>query len=115
LGDKRPDKIRLVRLVLARSTWDWESYKKLQHGGKFKDIELQACRMDICHYAFPKNLELLLQAIGQLRPVKEKEFEGCGSYNNEIKAYIEKELLDINNMLKSLNSKHSAFRNLTVR
>jgi hypothetical protein len=35
--------------LLARLTWDWESYEKLQHGGRFKDIEFQACRMDICH------------------------------------------------------------------
>ena len=102
LGDKNPDKIRLVRLLLARLTWDWKSYEKLQHGGELKDIELQACRMDICHYAFPKNLDLLLQGIGQMKPVKVKEFEGCGSYDNNIKAYLEKEFLDLNGMLKSL-------------
>jgi hypothetical protein len=102
LGDKNPDKIRLVRLLLARLTWDWQSYEKLQLGGKLKDMQLQACRMDICHYAFPKNLDLLLRGIGQMKPVKEKEFEGCGSYNKNIKAYLEKEFLDLNNMLKSL-------------
>lgn len=102
LGDKNPDKIRLVRLLLARLTWDWKSYEILQHGGELKDIELQACRMDICHYAFPKNLDTLLHGIGQMKPVKEKEFEGCGSYDNNIKAYIEKEFLNLNSMLKSL-------------
>ena len=102
LGDKNPDKIRLVRLLLARLIWDWKSYEKLQHGGELKDIELQACRMDICHYAFPKNLDLLLQGMGQMKPVKEKEFEGCGSFDNNIKAYLEKEFLDLNGMLKSL-------------
>ncbi|MFA6126597.1 MAG: hypothetical protein WC699_04775 [Bacteroidales bacterium] len=102
LGDKNPDKIRLVRLLLARLTWDWKSYEKLQHGGELKDIELQACRMDICHYAFPKNLDLLLQGIGQMKLVKEKEFEGCGSYDNNIKAHLEKEFLDLDGMLKSL-------------
>jgi hypothetical protein len=29
-------------------------------------------------------------------------FEGCGSYDNNIKAYLEKEFLDLNGMLKSL-------------
>lgn len=102
LGDKNPDKIRLTRLLLARLTWDWKSYEKLQLGGEFRDIELQVCRMDICHYAFPKNLDLLLQGIGQMKPVKNLEFEGCGSYDKHIKAYIEKEFLDLNDMLKSL-------------
>jgi hypothetical protein len=101
LGDKNPDKIRLVRLLLARLTWDWASYEKLQYGGKFKDIEFQACRMDICHYTFPKNLDLLLKGIEQMKAVEEKRFEGCGSYNTEIKAYLEKEFLDLNDTLKS--------------
>ena len=102
LGEENPDKIRLVRLLLARLTWDWISYEKLQCGGELKDIELQACRMDICHYAFPRNLDLLLQGIGQMKPVKEKEFEGCGSYNTNIKAYLEMVFLDLNSLLKSL-------------
>ena len=102
LGDKNPDKARLVRLLLARLTWDWKSYEKLQHGGELKDIELQACKMDICHYAFPKNLNLLLEGIGQMKAVKKKEFEGCGSYNTNIKTCLEKEFLDLNDTLKSL-------------
>lgn len=110
LGDKNPDKTRLVRLLLARLTWDWKSYEKLQHGGELKDIELQACRMDICHYAFPKNLDLLLQGIGQIKPVKEKEFEGCGSYDANIKAYLEKEFLDLNDTLKSIKFNNGSNR-----
>ena len=102
LGDKNADKIQLIRLLLARLTWDWNSYEKLQCGGKYKHIEYQASRMDICHYSFPKNLELLLQNIGRMEAVEKKRFEGCGSYNSEIKAYLEKEFLDLNNTLKSL-------------
>ena len=79
IGDKNPDKIRLVKLLIARLTGDMKSYEKLQYGGELNDIEFQACRMDICHYAFPRNLDLLVQGIGQMKPVKEKEFEGCGS------------------------------------
>jgi hypothetical protein len=33
LGDKNPDKERIVHLLLARLTWDWKSYEALQRGG----------------------------------------------------------------------------------
>ena len=115
LGIKNPDKIRLAKLLIARMTWDWKSYEKLQHGGKLKDIEFQACRMDICHYAFPGNLDLLLQGIGQMKPVKENEFEGCGSYNTNIKAYLEKEFLDLNNKIKSLKINNGSNRNNLIK
>lgn len=115
LGDKNPDKVALVSLLLARLTWDWKSYEKLQHGGKFKDIELQAGRMDICHYAFPENLNLLIKGIGQMKAVEEREFEGCGSYNTDIKAYLEKEFLYLNNILKSLKNKSNHDKNDLIR
>ena len=102
LGDKSPDKRRLVKLLIARLTWDWTSFEKLQHGGEFKDIESQASRLDICHYAFPNNLDLLLKGIGQMKAIEEQKFEGCGSFNTEIKTYLEKEFLDLNKILKSL-------------
>jgi hypothetical protein len=105
LGDRNPGKTELVMLLLARLTWDWKSYEKLQHAGKFKDIELQASKMDICHYAFPENLNLLIKGIGQMKAVEEREFEGCGSYNTDIKAFLEKEFLDLNDTLKSLKYK----------
>ncbi len=101
LGDKSPDKIRLVRLIMARLTWDWKSHEELQHGGEFKDIELQCSRMDICHHAFPANIESLLQALGQMKPVKDMRFQGCGTYNDDIRAFIKKEFLVLNDMLKS--------------
>jgi hypothetical protein len=100
LGDKNPAKVQLVKLLIARLTWDWTSFEKLQHSGKFKDIESQASRLDICHYAFPDNLDSLLKGIGQMKAVEEQRFEGCGSFNTEIKAYLEKEFLDLNNALK---------------
>jgi len=101
LGEKAPDKTRLVRLLLARLTWDWAAYEKLQQGGKSKELEFQACRMDICHYAFPGNLDLLLKGIGRMKAVEEAQFEGCGSYNSGIRAWLEKEFLDLNGMLIS--------------
>ena len=99
LGQKNPNKKRLVNLLLARLTWDWKSYEKLQQGCEFTDLELQANRIDICHYAFPQSLDLLLQGIGEMKPVQ--NFEGCGSYNNSIKTNIEKEFSILNSMLKS--------------
>jgi len=93
LGDKTPDKVRIVRLLIARLTYDWESYGKLQLGGQFKELEYQTCRMDICHYAFPKHLNTLIQAIGKMQ--SHKDIEGCGSYNSEIKTYIIKKYSEI--------------------
>jgi len=115
LGDKNSDKTELVRLLLARLTWDWKSYEKLQHGGKFKDIELQASRMDICHYAFPENLNLLIKGIGKMKAVEEREFEGCGSSNINIKACLEKEFLDLNDTLKSLKNKSRQNKNDLIK
>jgi hypothetical protein len=115
LGDKSPNKTRLVRLLLARLTWDWKSYEQLQHGGELKDLELQACKIDICHYAFPKNLNLLLEGIGQMKAVEEREFEGCGSYDTNIKAYLEKEFLDLNDILKSLKNNGRSNKNDLIK
>lgn len=113
LGDKNPDKERLVRLLLARLVWDWESYEELQPGGEYKDLEFQACRMDICHYAFPKNLDLLLQGIGKMKAVE--EFEGCGSFDSNIKAFVEKEFSNLNDLLKSLISTGESDKNESIK
>ena len=115
LGDDNSDKLRLVKLLLARLTWDWTFYEKLQHGGDYKDLEFQICRMDICHYAFPNNLDLLIKGIGQMKAIEDKRFEGCGSYNTEIKAYLEKEFLDLNNILKSFQVKNELSKNDLIR
>ncbi|TLX74576.1 hypothetical protein E9993_11665 [Labilibacter sediminis] len=115
LGDKNPEKLRLVKLLLARLTWDWANYDKLQYGGEYKDIEFQASRLDICHYAFPKNLDLLLKGIGQMKAIEENKFEGCGSFNTDIKSYLEKEFLDLNNTLKSLKVNNELNRNDLIK
>ena len=60
--------------------------------------------MDICHYAVPKNLDLVIQGIGRMKAITKNKFEGCGSYNIEIKVYLENEFLTINNELRSLKS-----------
>ena len=99
LGDKNEEKIRLTQLLLARLTWDWKPYEELQQGGKYKELEFQICRMDICHYAFPENLGNLLKGIGEMRPIE--NFEGCGSFNSDIQESVKKELFTLNDLFKS--------------
>jgi len=102
LGEKNPEKERLVRLLIARLIWDGKSYEKLRGGENNKELELQVCKMDVCHYAFPKNLDLLLQGIGEVKSIE--AFEGCGSFNSDIKKFVEKEFLILNDLLKSIIS-----------
>jgi hypothetical protein len=99
LGDKNPNKKRLVRLLISRLTWNWKSLEEFQKGGEWAELETQICRMDICHYAFPKHLERLLQGIGLMKPVI--KFEGCGSYNKKINAYISTEFSGLCDWLQS--------------
>ena len=115
LGDKNPEKLQLIGLLIARLTWDWKSYEKLQCSDKYKDIEYQLSRMDICHYAFPKNLDLLLKGIGQMKAVKGKQFEGCGSYNSRIRINLEKEFLDLNDTLSSLQQNNRLKKNDAIK
>jgi hypothetical protein len=100
LGKINEDKRRLVRLLLARLTWDWGPYKELQHGEAFKQLEFQICRMDICHYAFPANLDRMLQGIGKMMPVE--NFEGCGSFSRDIREFVEQELIVLYGQFRSL-------------
>ena len=115
LGTKKPEKVQLIRLLLARLTGDWNAFDKLQQGGRFIDLEYQACRMDICHYAFPKNLILLLKGIGQLKPIEKVKFEGCGSYDIVRKESLEKEFHNLNEQLQSFIKDTETDRNDSVR
>ena len=89
LGHKNPDKEKLVRLLVARLTWDWDSYETLHHQENFKELAFQACRMDICHYAFPAHLDALLQGIGIMQAVD--DFKGCGTFTPEIRDFVASE------------------------
>ena len=102
LGDNTPDKERIVSLLIARLTYNWESYEKLQFGGQFKELEFQTCRMDICHYSFPSHLDTLIQAIGKMQ--SHKDLEGCGSYNSEIKMFITKKYSEIVSLLNEIST-----------
>ncbi len=105
LGEKEPDKERLVRLLTARMKWDWESYEKLNQGERHRELALQCCKMDTCHYRFPENLDLLLRAIGELRPAK--NFEGCGSFTPDIRDLIKREFNDLNTLYRSVSARGS--------
>jgi hypothetical protein len=98
LGDRNPDKEIMVRLLVARLMWDWKSYEQYRRGGEYKELEFQVCRMDICHYAFPKHLDLVIQGIGRMEAID--NFEGCGSFNSEIKNYVEQQFLMLCDNLK---------------
>jgi hypothetical protein len=99
LGIRNQEKERIVRLLKARLLWDWKSYEEFLGGDEDNILEYQVCRMDICHYAFPENMDRMIRAIGQMKPVE--SFEGCGSYNEEIKDYIKEEISEIHNMIDS--------------
>lgn len=113
LGDKSPDKERLVRLLIARLIWDWKAYEEYQQRGEYKELEIQACRMDICHYAFPEHLDLLLQGIGKMEPID--NFEGCGSFNTDTKIYIKKQFSILCDYLKSNSNKKNSEQNEEIK
>ena len=99
LGAKKPEKERLVGLLIARLLWDWNSYEALLTGRSNKELEFQVCRMDICHYNFPDNINQILKGIGALKAVD--NFEGCGSFNANIKSFVEQEFSMLNDSLRS--------------
>ena len=113
LGHKDPEKERLVRLLIARLIWDWKSYEELRTGKEEDELEFQVCRMDICHYIFPGNMDLMIQGIGQLKPVK--GFEGCGTFNRDIKKSIESEISALNVTLDSFNRKTRSDNNKLIK
>ena len=97
LKSKNSEKERLVRLLIARLTWDWKSYDEFLKEDEYKELEYQICRMDICHFAFPANLDSVIEAIGNMKPTR--DFEWCGTYNTEIEDYITAQFHELNNYL----------------
>ena len=113
LGDKNDDKERLVRLLIARLTWDWKLYEEYQDGGEYKELEYQVCRMDICHYTFTKNLDSLLPGIGNMKPIE--NFEGCGTFNSDIKTFIDGQFSILHDYLKSKTNKIGLGKNERIK
>ncbi len=110
LGEKSPEKVKLVRLLLARLMWDWKtleqqsqkSMEEISKEGGDRGLEYQIFRMDICHFAFPVHLINVIRGIAKMRPVE--NFEGCGICNSHIKKSIHSELRKINDWLISWKS-----------
>jgi hypothetical protein len=86
LGDKNETKERLVRLLLARLLDPEGLLEEYVKGEELEELEYHVMATDICSYAFPSNFELVIKAIGSLKPVE--DFDGCGTYNSEIKSFI---------------------------
>jgi hypothetical protein len=107
LGEKSAAKENLVRLLIARLTWDWKKLEELSQQtleeisaeADENRLEYQICRMDICHFAFPVNLIYVIRGIGEMRPVE--RFEGCGTHNQVIRKTMQAELTRINNWLSA--------------
>ena len=97
LGDRSEERESLVRMLLARLLW--QSVEDYRRGGELGELEYQVERTDICNYAFPQNIESVIQGIGKLEPVK--AFDGCGTYNVETRSFISKEFLKLSEWLKA--------------
>lgn len=113
LRGKSQDKERIVRLLIARLMWDWKSYEKYHQEVEHKSLKLQVCRMDICHYAFAKHLDLLIQGIGRMKPVD--NFEGCGTFNADIKTYVKDQFSILCDYIKSKTNKNNLEKNEPTR
>jgi hypothetical protein len=96
LGEKNDTKERLVRQLVARLLY--QSMEDYLRGGELEELEYHVMATDICNYSFPQNLEEVIQAIGKLKPVI--DFEGCGTYNAEIKSFISIEFERLSKWLK---------------
>ena len=99
LGDRSEEKVGLVRMLLARLLWLWKPMEEYRRGDKLSDLEYQAERTDICNYAFPQNIERLIQAIGKQKPVD--AFDGCGTFNVETRSFISEEFSKLCEWLKA--------------
>ena len=97
LGDGSEERVRLVRMLLARLFW--QSVEDYRRGGELSELEYQVERTDVCNYAFPQNIERLIQGIGKLEPVK--SFDGCGTFDVETKLFINKEFSKLCKWLKT--------------
>ena len=79
LGERDGQKDELVTMLLDRLLYRLDGYD-YQH---MTGLALQVMKTDICCYAFPINIENVIQAIGKLAPVE--DFHGCGTTNAGIR------------------------------
>ncbi len=91
LGNKNKKKEKLIQMLLARLFW--QPVEEYRSGGMLGELERQIEATDICNYAFPQNLNQLIQAIGKLEPIK--AYDGCGTFNAGIYSYLNKEFKEL--------------------
>ena len=84
LNERNNVKEKLVELLLDRLLW--RPIKKHNLGIQLNRLQDQIERTDICYHTFPENIERVISAIGSLLPVK--DFQGCGSYNDNINRQV---------------------------
>jgi hypothetical protein len=94
LGERNAVKKKLVNMLLDRLLYRLEGYNYC----KMTELEYQVMRTDICCYAFPRNIEKTIRAIGKLSPVE--TFDGCGTTNAEIKLFAGRRLKELCQWLK---------------
>ncbi len=96
LGPRSKEKVGLVRMLLSRLLE--QSVEGLRQGGDLSELEYQVERTDNCSYAFPQNIERMIQGIGNLEPVN--GFDGCGTVTAEIELFASNELTMLCDWLK---------------
>lgn len=87
VGGKNEQKSRLIHMLISRLLW--QSVEQYRSGRQLSELEYQIEATDICSYAFPQNLDRLIQAIGRLEPLR--AFSGCGTFSPEIAAFLTKQ------------------------
>ena len=100
---KNEENKRDVRLLLDRLL-DRDLEKHLSEG-ELSGLKLQLLSCDICHYAFPQNLEKAIQGIGDLGPAD--GFEGCGSANDEVTSFARQEFGKLSEWLEGKDAEDS--------
>ncbi len=97
LGEKSDEKVRYVNLLLDRLLG--RNLEAHLGDGELSGLNLQILSCDICHYAFPQNLEKVIRGIDRLEPVA--GFEGCGSASVEVTSFARQEFRKLSAWLGS--------------
>ena len=98
LGNRSPQKEKLVRIIVAKLTHDWRSLKRFNHGSKNKGLAHFAYSMEIWNYTFPKMLNIVLQEIGTME-AESNDPDGSYISDKDEKTNIEKEFAILCNLM----------------
>jgi hypothetical protein len=100
LGNRSPQKEKLIRILVAKFTHDWKSLKKFNHNSKNKELAYFANSMEIWHYTFPKKLDMLLQDIGKME-AENNDPHGNYTIDKDVITNIENEFAVLCNLMNS--------------